>query len=59
MLWPLLGILGVSWLLSVHGGFPGLLRWIAAAMFGSMGVLLWRHADAFIAGGSRLTRLGM
>ncbi|PSK88447.1 threonine/homoserine/homoserine lactone efflux protein [Limimaricola soesokkakensis] len=59
VLWPLLAILGVSWVLSVYGGFLELLRWVAAAMFVTMGVLLWRHADASIARDSRLTRPGM
>lgn len=59
VLWPLLAILGVSWVLSVYGGFLEALRWVAAAMFVTMGVLLWRHADASIATNSRLTRPGM
>ncbi|EYD73132.1 LysE family translocator [Limimaricola hongkongensis] len=58
-LWPLLAILGVSWVLSVYGGFLELLRWVASAMFLAMGVMLWRHAGAAIATDNRLTRPGM
>ena len=57
--WPLLAILGVNWVLSVYGGFLEALRWVAAAMFVTMGVMLWRHAGASISTDSRLTRPGM
>ena len=57
--WPLLAILGLGWVLSVHGEVLEALRWVAAAMFVAMGVTLWRHAGASIAADSRLTRPGM
>jgi len=58
-LWPLLAILGVSWVVSVWGGFLIALRWVAAGIFIAMGVLLIRHAGAPISTNGRLTRPGM
>lgn len=57
-LWPLLAILGVSWIVSVFDGFMTVLRLIGAAMFLAMGVLLIRNADRSIAADSRLTAPG-
>ncbi|MGR3453789.1 LysE family translocator [Pseudooceanicola sp.] len=57
-LWPLLAILGVSWIVSVFDGFMTALRLIGAAMFLVMGVLLIRNADRTIAADSRLTAPG-
>jgi len=57
-LWPLLAILGVSWIVSVFDGFMTVLRLIGAAMFLVMGVLLIRNADRSIAADSRLTAPG-
>ncbi len=59
VLWPLLAVLGVSWLLSGFESFLQVMRWVACAMFLVMGVLLIRHADRTIAANSRLTRPGM
>ena len=59
VLWPLLAILGVTWILSVWGGFLALLKWVAAATFLIMGWLVLRNADKTIASDSRLTRPGM
>ncbi|MHA6327097.1 LysE family translocator [Roseivivax sp. CAU 1753] len=59
VLWPFLAILGVSWIVSVYGGFIDALRWVASATFVIMGVLILKHADADIRGNSRLTRPGM
>ncbi len=59
MLWPFLAILGVSWILSVYGGFIEALRWVAALTFIVMGTLILRNADADLSGDSRLTRPGM
>ena len=59
LLWPLLAILGVSWLVSVWGGFLEALKWVAAGIFLWMGWLLIRHAEAPIAADGRLTRPGM
>jgi threonine/homoserine/homoserine lactone efflux protein len=58
-LWPLLAILGVSWIVSVFDGFMTVLRLVGAGMFLVMGVLLIRNADRSIAADSRLTRPGM
>ncbi|WP_108257996.1 LysE family translocator [Mangrovicoccus ximenensis] len=59
ILWPLLAILGVSWIVSAYGDFMAVLRWIAAAIFWIMGVGLIRHAGRRIGQDSRLTRPGM
>lgn len=58
-LWPLLAILGVSWIVSVFDGFMTVLRLAGAGMFLAMGFLLIRNADRSIAADSRLTRPGM
>jgi threonine/homoserine/homoserine lactone efflux protein len=58
-LWPLLAILGVTWLVSVWGGFLETLKWVAAGIFLWMGWLLIRNAGAPIASDGRLTRPGM
>jgi threonine/homoserine/homoserine lactone efflux protein len=59
ILWPFLAILGVSWIVSVFGGFMTVLKWVASAMFLIMGFLVIRNADKTIASDSRLTRPGM
>ncbi len=59
ILWPLLAILGVTWVVSVFDGFMTVLRWVACLTFLTMGVLLVRNADKSIASDSRLTRPGM
>ena len=59
VLWPLLAILGVTWILSVYGGFLEALKWVACATFIVMGWLVIRSADKTIASDSRLTRPGM
>jgi threonine/homoserine/homoserine lactone efflux protein len=58
-LWPLLAILGVTWLVSVWGGFLETLKWVAAGIFLWMGWLLIRHAGTPISADGRLTRPGM
>lgn len=58
-LWPLLAILGVSWVVSAFDGFLVVLRYVASLVFLVMGVLLLRHPGASIAEDSRLTRPGM
>ncbi len=57
--WPLIAILGVTWLVSVFAGFMAVLKWVAAAFFVGMGLMILRHADRSIAEDSRLTRPGM
>lgn len=59
MLWPLLAILGVSWIVSEFAAFLTVMRWIAVGMFLFMGGMLIRHADRTIASDSRLTKPGV
>ena len=58
ILWPLLAILGVAWIVSMFDGFMIVMRYVAAAMFLFMGVMLIRHAGRTIGSDSRLTRPG-
>ena len=58
VLWPLLAVLGVSWIVAVYGDFMVVLRWIASVTFIVMGALIIRHADRDIGSDSRLTRPG-
>lgn len=58
VLWPLLAILGVTWIVGAFAGFMAVLRWIACLTFLTMGLLLIRHRDRTIASDSRLTRPG-
>jgi threonine/homoserine/homoserine lactone efflux protein len=58
-LWPLLAVLGVSWIVAQVEGFMTILRLVGAGMFLIMGFLLIRNADKTIAADSRLTRPGM
>jgi len=57
--WSILAILGISWILSVYGGFLELLKWVACLVFLFMGYMVIRNADKTIASDSRLTRPGM
>lgn len=59
VLWPLLAILGVTWIVSVFAGFMTVLRWVACITFIAMGTAIIRNADKTIATDSRLTRPGM
>lgn len=59
VLWSLLAIFGITWVLSVYGGFLEALKWAAAGMFIVMGALVIRSADNGIDTDSRLTRPGM
>ncbi|WP_333816919.1 LysE family translocator [Tabrizicola sp.] len=59
LVWPLTAILGLSWIESAYGDFLSLLRWVAAAIFLVMGVLLIRKPAATLNADSRLTRPGM
>ncbi len=42
--WPLAAIFGLSWIVSVYGGFLALLQWVAAVIFVIMGALLLRKS---------------
>lgn len=59
VLWPLLAILGVTWIISEFAHFLTVLRWVAVGMFLFMGAMLIRHADKQISSDSRLTKPGM
>jgi threonine/homoserine/homoserine lactone efflux protein len=59
LVWPLLAIVGVSWIVSVYAGFLEVLRWVAAGMFIGMGVLLIKHSAQSISSDNRLTRPGI
>lgn len=59
VLWPLLAILGMGWLVTHVDGILTVLKWIAAATFLVMGLLVIRAAGAAIGADSRLTKPGM
>ena len=59
VLWPLIAILGVTWLVDQFAWFMEVLKWVAVVMFVGMGVALLRNADATLGSDSRLTRPGM
>lgn len=59
IIWPLVAVLGISWVLSVFDVFMAVLRWVACGVFIAMGVLLIRHAHQKISTDSRLTRPGL
>jgi len=59
MIWPLTAILGLSWIESAWGDVLSLLRWVAAAVFLFMGVMLIRKPAAAPNADSRLTRPGV
>lgn len=58
ILWPLLAILGVTWLATSVDGILHILRYVASAIFIVMGIALIRTADRSIASDSRLTKPG-
>ncbi|WP_039018643.1 LysE family translocator [Halocynthiibacter namhaensis] len=58
-IWPLVAVLGVSWLVQEISGFMLILRWVAVAFFIFMGISLIRNADKEIGSNSRLTAPGM
>lgn len=59
VIWPLLAILGVSWIVSEFEAFLTILRWVACAVFLALGWQVIRTADKAISSDSRLTRPGM
>ncbi len=59
VLWPLIAVLGITWVLSVFADFMAVLRWVACLTFLVMGVLIIRNRNKTIASDSRLTRPGM
>ncbi|WP_323040438.1 LysE family translocator [Gemmobacter sp.] len=59
LLWPLCAILGLAWVLSIYGDALEVLRWLAAAVFIVMGVLLIRAPARAPGTDSRMTRPGV
>lgn len=59
VLWPLVAVLGVSWVASEIEGFMTVLRWVAVFVFLIMGVGLIRSAEKALGENSRLTAPGM
>ena len=59
VIWPLVAILGVSWIVGTYGDFMTVLRWVACVMFLVMGFLLIKNRDKSISSDNRLTRPGM
>ena len=57
--WPILAILGVSWVVNEFAGIMTILRYVAAAVFLTMGAVLMLKADIALSGDKRLTRPGM
>jgi len=58
-LWPLLAILGVSWIATEFEGITVVLKIVASGFFLWLGWSIIRKADQSIAADSRLTRPGM
>ena len=59
VLWPLVAVLGISWVLSVFDVFLVVLKWVASGVFIVMGGLLIRHAKDIITADSKMTRPGV
>ena len=59
VVWPLLAILGLSWITSEFEGTLTLLRWVACLFFLWLGWSVLKNADKKISTDSRLTRPGM
>ena len=57
--WPLAAIFGLSWIISVYGGFLTALHWVAALTFVGMGVLLLRKSGGTVTVDGVLTRPGL
>jgi threonine/homoserine/homoserine lactone efflux protein len=58
-LWPLLAILGMSWIATEFEGVTVALKFVASAFFLWLGWTIIRNSDKEIAADSRLTRPGM
>ena len=59
IIWPMVAILGVTWLISVYADFMIVLKWLAVVMFAIMGLLIIRNAGKAISADAALTRPGM
>lgn len=59
VVWPLLAILGLSWITSEYESTLTILRWVACAFFLWLGWTVIRNAGKEISTDSRMTRPGM
>lgn len=59
LVWPLMAILGLTWVHSAYGDYLTVLRWLASVIFLIMGILLIRKPAATLNTDSRLTRPGL
>jgi threonine/homoserine/homoserine lactone efflux protein len=59
VIWPLIAVLGVTWLVDQASWFMDVLKWVAVIMFIAMGVGLIRAAEKQLSENSKLTRPGM
>lgn len=59
LIWPLAAIFGLIWIQSIYGDFLLLLRWVAAAVFIVMGILLIRKPATALTTDGRMTQPGM
>ena len=59
ILWPILAILGVSWVATQYDGFLDVLKYAATMIFFALGLSLIHNADQSISGDNRLTRPGI
>lgn len=57
--WPLLAIFGLSWIVTLYGGFLTVLHWVAVVTFVVMGVLLLRQSASVPKANGALTRPGL
>ena len=58
LMWPAIAIFGLTWIVSVYADFLYVLKLVAAATFGVMGILLLRKSGVLMGADSRLTRPG-
>lgn len=59
LIWPLCAIFGLTWVLSVYGGFLAVLHWVAAGVFVVMGAMLLRKPAETLTADRRMTRPGI
>jgi threonine/homoserine/homoserine lactone efflux protein len=57
--WPVLAVLGVSWVVNEIASIMAILRYVAAVVFLTMGALLILKANVALSSDQRLTRPGM
>lgn len=58
IVWPLVAVLGVTWIIGLFDQFMTILRYVAVAMFLFMGLSLIKNARREITTNTRLTRPG-